>query len=160
MLTSAELKRSATWFIYFLEGITVPSFHNFRICVTGFREGRLFCPHPPSPPHLWAALKKPILNRVKNLYNVPLVLLIVIITTIISSISCEGMFLKVSSCSTVILKFLLNKVGSSKIFFRHVLIDLFTSQKTLKNTSKLFSHFCVETLFRVQFFQKISKSLT
>ena len=35
-------------------------FHHCRICVADFKEGR-----PKSPPHPWAAPKKPILNRVK-----------------------------------------------------------------------------------------------
>ena len=69
MLKSAELKGRVTWFMYFLDLLYVryncAKFHQFRICVRHFREGELFCPRPH---HLWAAPKKPILNRVKVPY--------------------------------------------------------------------------------------------
>ena len=66
MLMSAELKGCDTLFIYFLDLLWVryncAKFHHCRICVTYFREGGAFLPRPPHP---WAALKQPILNRIK-----------------------------------------------------------------------------------------------
>ena len=65
MLMSAEVTRSVTWFIYFLDLLYVrhncPRFHHCRICATDFSEGGLFGPsiHPSAAP------KTPILNRVK-----------------------------------------------------------------------------------------------
>ena len=54
ILMSAKLKRCVTWFIYFLDPFWVrynwAKFHHCRICVTDFRERRLFAP-PASPIH-------------------------------------------------------------------------------------------------------------
>ena len=67
MLMSAEVKRYVTWFTYFLDLLWAirykcAKFHHCRIYLTDFRGGRGgFLP----PSHLWAAPKKPILNRVK-----------------------------------------------------------------------------------------------
>ena len=62
---SAELKVYVRWFIYFLDLLWIryncAKFHHCRLCVTDFREGGPFW-----PPSLWAAPKKPILNRVKR----------------------------------------------------------------------------------------------
>ena len=59
MLMSAERKRQVTWFKYFLHILEVrhncAMFHHCRICVIDFRGGG---------GDLWAALKRPILNRV------------------------------------------------------------------------------------------------
>ena len=52
MLMSTELKGYVTWFIYFLDPLSVrynfAKFHHCRICVTDFTEGVPFC--PPAPP--------------------------------------------------------------------------------------------------------------
>ena len=65
MLMSTERKGCVKWFKYFLDLLWVrfncAKFHHYRICVTDFGEGGLFTP---PPLHLWAVLKKPILNRV------------------------------------------------------------------------------------------------
>ena len=74
MLMSAELKGCFKWFVYFLGLLYVryncAKFHLCGIFVTDFREGRPFCtcpyPPPPATPYPWAALKRPILNRVKK----------------------------------------------------------------------------------------------
>ena len=67
MLMSAELKGCVTWFMHFLGLLWVryngAKFHQCKICVTDFREWRPFW----SPPHSWAAPKRPILNRVNNI---------------------------------------------------------------------------------------------
>ena len=65
MLMSAELMGCVTWFIYFLDLLYVwyncVKFHHCRICVTDVRTGRPSC-----TPDLWAARKRPILNRAKD----------------------------------------------------------------------------------------------
>ena len=43
--------------------VITTKFLHCRICATDFREGDLF-----GPQHRWAALKRPILNRLKNLF--------------------------------------------------------------------------------------------
>ena len=68
ILMSAELKGCVKWFIYFLDFLWVRykwvKFNHCRICVTDLREGGPFW-----PPHPWEALKKPILNRVKEIVD-------------------------------------------------------------------------------------------
>ena len=68
---SVEFKGCVRWFIYSLDLFKLrynwANFHHSRMCVTDFREGAFLPnPSPPPPHHLfsWAALKKPILNRV------------------------------------------------------------------------------------------------
>ena len=59
-----ELKRCVTWFIYFLDLLSVTcncaKCHHWRICVTDFREGELFCPPIRAQPRKspsWIGLK-------------------------------------------------------------------------------------------------------
>ena len=64
MLVSAELKRCATWFMYFWiffrQGTTVPSFINVGYVWQILGWGAFLTPHS------WAVPKKPILNRIKT----------------------------------------------------------------------------------------------
>ena len=63
---SAELKECVTWFVHFfylpLVWYNCAKSHHCRICLADLRERG----PKSSPPHPWAAPKKPILNRVKE----------------------------------------------------------------------------------------------
>ena len=57
--TRAVSRGSYVFWVFF----RLAKFHHCTICITAFREGASL--HPPPPSHPWAAMKKPILNRVK-----------------------------------------------------------------------------------------------
>ena len=57
-----NVKVCLTWLIKFLDLLCV-KFHYCQICVTDFRKEGFFAAHYP-----WAALKRPILNRVKDAF--------------------------------------------------------------------------------------------
>ena len=63
MLMSAEIKVCVTLLMHFLDLLYAKhncgKFHDFRICVTDFRERAFYHPHP------WAAPKRSIPNRIK-----------------------------------------------------------------------------------------------
>ena len=57
-----------TGFIYFLNLLLCQVSSLYDMCDSFYGRG-IFCPQPPPSPHLWATLKMPIVNRVKEVFH-------------------------------------------------------------------------------------------